>query len=61
MTSCRQTSIDTLYLADGNKNLFSNAGSHFEVCQPGCVFKLKGEVNSVKNATINIWLNDGVY
>ena len=20
-----------------------------------------GEVNSVKNATINIWLNDGVY
>jgi len=25
------------------------------------VFKLYGEVNSVKNTTINIWLNDGVY
>ena len=24
-------------------------------------FKLYGEVNSVKNTTINIWLNDGVY
>ena len=22
---------------------------------------LHGEVNSVKNTTINIWLNDGVY
>ena len=24
-------------------------------------FDLYGEVNSVKNTTINIWLNDGVY
>jgi len=24
-------------------------------------FKVYGEVNSVKNTTINIWLNDGVY
>jgi len=31
------------------------------MCHPRCVFKLYGEVNSVKNATINIWLNDGVY
>jgi len=23
--------------------------------------QLQGEVNSVKNATMNIWLNDGVY
>ena len=40
-------------------------GPHFskfsEVCHPRCVFKLHGEVNSVKNTTINIWLNDGVY
>jgi len=33
----------------------------FEVCRPSCVFKLEGEVNSVKNTTMNIWLNDGVY
>ena len=32
-----------------------------EVCHPSCVFKLYGEINSVKNTTINIWLNDGVY
>jgi len=32
-----------------------------EVCNPSCVFKLYGEVNSVKKTTINIWLNDGVY
>ena len=32
-----------------------------EVCHPCCVFKLQSEVNSVKNTTINIWLNDGVY
>jgi len=31
------------------------------LCHPRCVFKLYGEVNSVKNTTINIWLNDGVY
>jgi len=24
-------------------------------------YTLYGEVNSVKNTTINIWLNDGVY
>jgi len=29
-----------------------------EVCHPRCVFKIYGEVNSVKNTTINIWLND---
>ena len=34
---------------------------HSEVCHPRCVFKLYGEVNSVKNTTINVWLNDGVY
>jgi len=32
-----------------------------EVCHPRCVFKLYGAVNSVKNTTINTWLNDGVY
>ena len=32
-----------------------------EVRHPFCVFKLYGEVNSVKNTTVNIWLNDGVY
>ena len=31
-----------------------------EVCNPRCVFNLYSEVNSVKNTTINIWLNDGV-
>ena len=32
-----------------------------EVCHPRCVFKLYGEINSVKNTNINVWLNDGVY
>jgi len=32
-----------------------------EVYHPRCVFKLYGEVNSVKNTTINIWLNYGIY
>ena len=32
-----------------------------EVYHPRCMFKLYAEVNSVKNTTINIWLNDGVY
>ena len=32
-----------------------------EVCHSPCVFKLYGDVNSVKITTINIWLNDGVY
>jgi len=32
-----------------------------EVCHPCCVFKLYGEVNSVKNTTINKWLNECVY
>ena len=30
-------------------------------CAISVVFKLYGQVNSVKNTTINIWLNDGVY
>jgi len=34
--------------------------SNSEVCHLRCVFELYGEVNSVKNTTINIWLNDGV-
>jgi len=38
-------------------NFFVNS----EVCHLRCVFKLYGEVCSVKNTTINIWLNDGVY
>ena len=35
---------------------------NFEVLR-GCRVRsrLYGEVNSVKNTTINIWLNDGVY
>ena len=41
----------------GTSNMFLCS----EVCHPRCVFKLYGEVNSVKNTTINIWLNDGVY
>jgi len=32
-----------------------------EMCHPRCVFKLYGEVNSAKNTTTSIWLNDGVY
>ena len=32
-----------------------------DVCHPRCVFKLYGVVNSVKNTTVNIWLNYGVY
>jgi len=32
-----------------------------EVCHPRFVFKLYGEVDSVKNTAMNIWLNDGVY
>ena len=32
-----------------------------EVCHPYFVFKLYGEVNTVKNTTTNVWLNDGVY
>jgi len=32
-----------------------------EACHPRCVFKLYGELNSVRNTTTNIWLNDGVY
>ena len=35
-------------------------GLNSELCHPRCVFKLYGEVNLVKNTTINIWLNDGV-
>ena len=32
-----------------------------KVCHPRCVFKLYGEVNSVKKQNYKIWLNDGVY
>ena len=32
-----------------------------DVCHPRCVFKLYGEVSSVKNTTVHIWLYDGVY
>ena len=35
--------------------------SNSELRHPPCVFKLYGEVNSVKSTAINIWLNDGVY
>ena len=42
---------------DGNREKATDS----EVCHPRCVFKLYGEVNSVKNTTVNIWLNDGVY
>ena len=38
-----------------------NLRNSAEVCHPHWVFKLYGEVNSVKNTTINIWLNGGVY
>jgi len=39
---------------------FVNEFVNSEVWHHRCVFKLYGEVNSVKNTTINIWLNDGV-
>jgi len=42
-------------------HVFVGLPSSSEMCHPCCVFKLYGEVNSVKNTTINIWLNDGVY
>ena len=32
-----------------------------EMCHPCCAFKLYGEVNSIKNTTTNVWLNDGAY
>jgi len=35
-------------------------GGNYVVCYPRCVFKLYGEVDSVKNTTVNVWLNDGV-
>ena len=46
---------------DNGRPPTENTITDSEVCQPRCVFKLYGEVNSVKNTTINIWLNDGVY
>ena len=51
--------IRTVGLKKIKSNKFVSTDS--EVCHPRCVFKLYGEVNSVKNTTINIWLNDGVY
>ena len=45
----------------GSHSAFLNILSKAELCHPLCVFKLYGEVNSVKSTTINIWLNDGVY
>jgi len=38
-----------------------HAVSTSDVCHPRCVFKLYGEVNSVKNTTINTWLIDDIY
>ena len=37
-----------------------NIGGASEVCNPRCEFKLLGEVNTVKDKTMNIWLNDGI-
>jgi len=34
---------------------------NFEYDAGSSIYRLYGEVNSVKNTTINIWLNDGVY
>jgi len=42
-------------------NVSKNSDADSEVCHPCCVFKLYGEINSVKNTTVNIWLNGGVY
>jgi len=38
-----------------------NIDYYSEVCHYRCVFKLHGELNSTKNTTLNIWVNDGVY
>jgi len=36
--------------------------SYMVLCWVGVTkHKLYGKVNSVKNTTINIWLNDGIY
>ena len=35
--------------------------SDSEVRHRRCAFKLYGELNAVKNTTMNTWLNDGVY
>jgi len=40
------------------QTLRGNVKVNSEVCHPHCGFKLYGEVNSVKNTTIIIWLND---
>ena len=34
--------------------LFTRSCYNSEVCHPRCVFELHGEVNSVKNTTINV-------
>jgi len=44
-------------LVDKNFATGVKTDRHSEVCHPRCVFKLYGEVSSVKNTTINIWLN----
>jgi len=54
----RGSNVDVISTCYGNKGNKPTASS--EVCHPRCLFKLYGEVNSVKN-TINIWLNDGDY
>jgi len=44
-----------------HKNICSKYRSNPCTSLASCVFKLYGEVNSVQNTTINVWLNDGVY
>ena len=54
-------SIVTILVPAVDNELIQILYNNSEVCHPRCVFKLYGDVNSVKNTTINIWLNDGVY
>jgi len=51
---------NTTYVYQHIDEISITSGLHSEVCHPRCVFKLYGGVNSVKNTTINMWLNDGV-
>ena len=48
-------------MAETCRRQYNEVGYNSEVCHPRCVFKLHGEVNSVKNTTVNVRLNDGVY
>ena len=50
------TTVSQLKISD-----FLGEAFKTEVCHPRCMFKLYGEVNSVKNTNISIWINDGVY